>query len=100
MYAMCAFDVCILCLFSMYLIHVFYVCILCMYSRHIVPEWKDGTDEAISDYFFGEPFRITFLLFNQMNGILRKLCSFGPWLDGCWLRATFLVAFHGIFEIP
>ena len=60
MYAMCAFDVCILCMFSMYLIHVLYACILCMYSRHIVHEWKDGTDEAISNYFFLEPFLITF----------------------------------------
>ena len=65
MYAMCAFDVCILCMFSMYLIHVLYACILCMYSRHIVHEWKDGTDEAISEllvfgaishyFFFSKP---------------------------------------------
>ena len=52
---MCTFDVCILCIlfmFSMYLIHVLYACILCMYSRHIVHEWKDGTDEAISALLF------------------------------------------------
>ena len=58
--------------------------------------WTDGTDGtdgmdvngrdgAISELLFSEPFQNYYFL-NQMNGILRKLCSFGPWPERCGMH--------------
>ena len=83
MHAMSVFYVCSVCyvmysILSMYLIHVLYACILCMCSRYIVPEWKDGTDEALSELLFWGAISNYFFFLNTWTEFYRDYVHLDP----------------------
>ena len=68
---------------------VFYVCIQYiqpMYVFRACMQSMNGRTEPFQNYFFFGAISELLFFINQMNGILRKFCSFGPWPDGCGMH--------------